>query len=133
MGLTLIRHTTPEVPPGTCYGQTDLDLKPGFAEEAEAVLAALPPAERLITSPLRRCARLAERIGAARGLLPVPEPRLMEMDFGRWEGVPWDRIPRAELDAWAADFDHARPHGGESVAIFAARVEAALSALRDGT
>lgn len=57
----------------------------------------------------------------------------MEMDFGRWEGVPWDRIPRAELDAWAADFDHARPHGGESVAIFAARVEAALSALRDGT
>ena len=41
------------------------------------------------------------------------------MDFGAWEGRPWNAIPRAELDAWAADLLHARPHGGESVAMLA--------------
>ncbi|MEM8547654.1 MAG: histidine phosphatase family protein, partial [Pseudomonadota bacterium] len=38
-----------------------------------------------------------------------------EMDFGRWEGQLWSAVPRAELDAWAADFLDGSPHGGESV------------------
>lgn len=48
------------------------------------------------------------------------------MDFGRWELRPWSEIARAEVDAWAADFEHARPHGGESVAELRDRVAAAL-------
>ena len=52
------------------------------------------------------------------------------MDFGAWEGRPWDAIARAELDAWAADFMDARPHGGESVAMLAARTAAAIAAGR---
>ena len=54
------------------------------------------------------------------------DPRLAEMDFGSWERLRWDAIPRAQLDAWAEDFEHARPHGGESVAMLGARVAAAL-------
>ena len=87
-------------------------------------MAALPRADRLVSSPLERCRRLAERIGAARGLVPVVDERLREFDFGTWEGVPWESIPRAELDAWAADFLHARPHGGESVQMLHERVAA---------
>ncbi|TCO73968.1 alpha-ribazole phosphatase family protein [Rhodovulum euryhalinum] len=122
MGLILVRHTAPDVAPGTCYGRLDLPPGPGFADEAAAVLDAMPPVTRVLTSPLIRCRALAEHIGAARGLPVEVEPRLIEIDFGAWEGLAWDAVPRDELDAWAADFWNARPHGGESVAMFTARV-----------
>ena len=54
------------------------------------------------------------------------------MDFGAWEGLRWDAIPRTELDAWAADLMHARPHGGETVAELAARTRAVLGDLARG-
>ena len=54
------------------------------------------------------------------------DKRLIEMDFGRWEGCLWSEIPRSELDEWANDFLHARPHGGESVAILRIRTREAL-------
>ena len=130
MPLILVRHTRPKVPAGVCYGMTDLELAPTFDDEAAAVVAALPPVERLVSSPLRRCRRLAERIGAARGIAPVFDDRLRELDFGAWEGIAWDAIPRAELDAWAADFFHARPHGGESVHMLRERVGTAIADYR---
>ena len=130
MSVILVRHTRPAVPAGVCYGATDLDLASTFDDEAAAILAELPRAERLVSSPLRRCRRLAERIGAARGIAPVFDERLREFDFGAWEGVPWDDIPRSELDAWAADFLHARPHGGESVRMLRDRVGSAIADYR---
>ena len=126
MALTLLRHTTPAVAPGTCYGRTDLALAESFEAEAEAALADLPEVAHVLTSPLTRCLRLAERVAATRGLRAEVAPLWTEMDFGRWEGVAWSELPRDELDAWAADFYHARPHGGESVADLRDRVAAAL-------
>ena len=128
--LILVRHTRPAIPENVCYGATDLDVAATFEEEAARVIEALPPAERLVTSPLRRCRLLAERIGAARALVPAIDVRLREMDFGAWEGMPWESVPRAELDAWAADFLHARPHGGESVHMLWERAGAALGDYR---
>lgn len=130
MRLILVRHTRPEAADNVCHGATDLEVAATFDEEAARVVAALPAVERLVTSPLRRCMRLAERIGAARGLVPVVDGRMREMDFGRWERVPWNEIDRTELDAWAADFLHARPHGGESVAMVSERVGSALADYR---
>lgn len=127
MRLILIRHTRPAVADNVCYGVTDVDVAPTFEEEAAHVVATLPAVERLVTSPLRRCMRLAERIGAAHGLVPAVDERLREMDFGRWEGLSWEAVERAELDAWAADFLHARPHGGESVRMVIERVGSALA------
>lgn len=126
MSLILLRHTRPEVPEGVCYGRADLPLGGDFAAAAEAILPGLQEVSRVVTSPLSRCSRLAEWIARARDLEPETDMRIAEMDFGSWEQVPWDAVPRAELDAWAADFHGARPHGGESVAMLAARVEAAL-------
>ena len=126
MRLILVRHTRTTAPDNVCYGATDLDVAPTFDEEAARVVAALPAVERLVTSPLRRCVRLAERIGTARGLAPAVDERLREMDFGRWEGLPWDAIDRVALDAWAANFLDARPHGGESVRMVSQRVGSAL-------
>ncbi|TCP40790.1 alpha-ribazole phosphatase family protein [Rhodovulum marinum] len=131
MALSLLRHTAPDVAPGTCYGRLDLAPGPDFAAEAQAVLARLPRATRLMTSPLRRCRALAEHIGAQVGLPVEVEPRLIEIDFGRWEGLAWDAVPRDELDLWAGDFWHARPHGGESVAMFTSRVAGFLADQRE--
>lgn len=127
MGLILVRHTRPKVAAGLCYGQTDLELAGTFANDAAAVLAALPAINRVASSPLQRCRALARYIADARELPLEFDERLMEMDFGAWEGQPWSGIPMSEIDAWDEDFMHARPHGGESVAMFTSRVEAALA------
>ncbi|MEM9179274.1 MAG: alpha-ribazole phosphatase [Pseudomonadota bacterium] len=126
MAVILVRHTTPCVAPGTCYGQTDLPLVDSFEAEADQVLEALPPIAHIVSSPLQRCRHLAEHVAQARGLRIEIEPQLQEMDFGAWEGVAWNEIPRHELDAWAANFLHACPHGGETVARLQARVRQAL-------
>jgi alpha-ribazole phosphatase len=124
--LILLRHTRPEGAAGICYGRTDLALRATFAAEAARLATDLPPLARLVSSPLGRCRRLADRIAAARALRVEVDARIAEMDFGRWEGRRWSEIARADLDAWAADFEGARPHGGESPAMLAARVGAAL-------
>ena len=127
MGLILVRHTRPAVAAGTCYGRLDVGLAETFPKEAEAVLAALPAIRRVISSPLTRCLALARYIAAA-GNLPIEvDERLIELDFGAWEGQPWSQVREADLDAWAQDFMHARPHGGESVAMLRDRVTSALT------
>lgn len=128
MSLILVRHTRPVGGEGLCYGRSDLAPGPDLATAAAALAAALPGFAAVATSPAARCRRLAERLAAARGLAaPTPDPRLAEIDFGAWEGLAWDAVPRGELDAWAADLTHARPHGGESVAMLEARVRDALA------
>jgi alpha-ribazole phosphatase len=127
MALILLRHTRPEGAQGLCYGRTDLGLAAGFDDEAARLATELPQTHRVITSPLSRCASLARHIASVRGLPLLTDPRLMEMDFGTWEGRHWAEIPRPELDAWADDLTGARPHGGETVAELAERAAAALS------
>lgn len=131
MALTLLRHTRPDVGPGLCYGVSDLTLAASFPDEAEALIPGLPVAHRIVTSPLFRCRVLAERLSVHFGCRVTEDVRFREMDFGNWEGRPWSDIPRAEIDAWAADFLHARPHGGESVAMLRERTCEALEAHSD--
>lgn len=126
MALILLRHTRPEGGAGVCYGRTDLVPGAELAREARRLAAQLPPFGAIVSSPLTRCLRLAQALGAARGLPVDCDDRLVELDFGTWEGLPWDKVPRDQLDAWAADLMAARPHGGESVAMLAERVAAAL-------
>ncbi len=123
----LVRHTRPDVAPGVCYGRTDLDVAASFSAEAAPILASLPPAERIVTSPLRRCLHLASHFATQRKLPLTVDRRIQEMDFGRWEGRRWNDIPRREIRAWTLDFLHARPHGGETVAELRARTLEALA------
>ncbi|MDC8759865.1 histidine phosphatase family protein [Janthinobacterium fluminis] len=122
MRLILVRHPKPLVAPGLCYGRTDLAVAPDeLARARDALAATLAPGLPLFSSPLRRCAELAAQLPCAS--LSV-DARLAEIDFGNWEMRSWDDIPRAEVDAWAADVAHYRPGGGESVLQMAARVAA---------
>ena len=129
MAVILLRHTRPEGAAGLCYGRTDLAPAASFPEELSSILKALPEVCRIHSSPLTRCLTLAQGLAEARDLPLSIDPRLIEMDFGTWENTPWDDVPRDQLDDWSADFLHARPHGGESVAMLAARTRDALDAL----
>ena len=65
MEIYLIRHTSVDVPAGYAYGQTDVPLKPTFEEEAEEVKKGLSDHtfDKVWTSPLTRCVRLANYCG----------------------------------------------------------------------
>ncbi|MFT4434958.1 alpha-ribazole phosphatase family protein [Caballeronia sp. 15715] len=123
MDLVLIRHPAVGIDTGICYGRTDVPLLADAAVSARVLsdklaLLKVPAVEGFWhTSPLSRCRLLAEALSPIQA-----DPRLQELDFGAWEGQRWDGLDRAMLDAWAADLEHAREHGGESVAQFAARV-----------
>ncbi|CAM2177116.1 alpha-ribazole phosphatase [Paraburkholderia sacchari] len=138
MDLVLIRHPAVAVETGVCYGKSDVALA-GAADAGAASIAARLAAldvgapQRIETSPLARCASVARVLGQMHdGMAPHEDVRLAEMDFGAWEMERWDAIERAQIDAWAADFEHARAHGGESVAQFYARVSAWFDGLAAG-
>lgn len=128
--LWLVRHAAPLVAPGICYGRLDLAADARATQQAAQALAeALPARAAVRHSPLRRCAQLAEALQRLRPeLVSAPDARLQEMDFGAWEGRPWEALPRAELDAWAADLHGHAPGGGEPLAAMLARVACALEA-----
>jgi len=130
VSIILVRHTRPAVERNVCYGRTDLKLPDSFAEDARRVLDKLQSSDILITSPLHRCRRLAAKIAAEFGMEQKIDDRVREMDFGSWEGRPWSEIPSSELDQWAHDFLHARPHGGESVAMLRERSLNAINEFR---
>lgn len=130
MPVTLVRHTRPEVASDVCYGSTDLQLAESFVTESRAVISALSACDVLVSSPLQRCRILADAISEAFGAAVTVDARLREMDFGRWEGKRWSEIPRNEVAMWSEDFLHARPHGGESVAMLRTRTQAALADYR---
>ena len=121
MRLILVRHPQPLVAAGVCYGSTDLEVAP---EELARTLAALAPrlpaGLPVYSSPLRRCAGLAASLSTT----PIFDARLVEMHFGDWEMRAWDDIPRADVDAWAADLVNYQPGGGESVLGMATRIAA---------
>ena len=129
--LTLVRHTRPAIGDGICYGALDLEVADTFESEASIVLANLARPDVLISSPLQRCQRLAASIADAFDLSIITDERVREMDFGSWEGVPWDDIDRSTIDQWSDDFYQARPHGGESVAQLVTRVQSALNDYRE--
>lgn len=120
MDIHLIRHPRTVAPLGTCYGSLDIEPDPArLADDTTRLAPAIPPNARFVSSPQRRARMLAEALAGAD---VTTDPRLVEMDFGAWEGRPWDDLPRNELDAWAADTGGYTPPGGESVAAVSARV-----------
>lgn len=132
--LWLVRHATPLVESGICYGSLDLAADAADTETAsEALDRALPPNAELVSSPLRRCRQLATALARRRHAAPIRQDmRLAEMDFGAWEGRRWQDIGASALDAWTADFINHAPGGGETVSGFMERVAAALADVPEG-
>ena len=121
----LLRHPRLRGSAGLCYGRRELDLLDPEADIPPIVAALLAwRGAAILTSPSRRCRIVAERLGAGLGSQVRTDARLLELDFGAWEGLAWDAVPRLALDRWAADPLGFAPPGGESGAALVARVTA---------
>ncbi len=131
MAVTLLRHTLPAIDLKTCYGRQDVDVAHSFIEEAAAAAATLHPPDKIISSPLQRCQKLARFVAETFSMQSSVDIRLQEMDFGLWEGQFWQDIPAHELETWRQDFLNARPHQGESVQMLNDRVASVLEDYRD--
>ena len=135
MKLWVVRHAKPLLPSGVCYGSTDVRAEDQATQQAAENLAAvLPHGLTVRSSTLQRCEHLSTYLRRLRpDLILKTDPRIAEMHFGAWEGRPWADLPKTEIDAWAADFAHHRPGGGDDVQAFMRRVHAALAdELRSG-
>ncbi|HET6254061.1 MAG TPA: alpha-ribazole phosphatase family protein [Puia sp.] len=127
--IYLIRHTTPAVARGMCYGQTDLDVTASFHEEAGLIRRHLPgDIASVYSSPLRRCTLLADELYPGRPLRLMGE--LMEIHCGEWEMRAWDELPPEDVNPWMADFVRVRIPGGESYLDLHERVTRCWDAIR---
>lgn len=130
-GLILVaRHPRPRIAGRICYGRTDVPLaEPAALGAAALIAAAVDPIERIVSSPSSRALLVAREVARETGAPLRSDDRLLEMDFGVWEGRPWAALPRAEIDAWAADPIGYGVPGGESVAAMLLRVRRAWTGI----
>lgn len=113
MEIYLIRHTTPDIAKGICYGQTDLNITETFEDETAAIIPYLPKnIQSVYSSPLQRCKKLAESLFPNHSIELHTD--LMELNCGSWEMLEWNAIPKPEIQAWMDDFIHVSVPGGES-------------------
>jgi len=115
MEIYLIRHTTPKVDKGICYGASDLEVVESFREEALAISKVLPTYHtniRVISSPLIRCKQLADFISSSE--VVEIEERFKEMNFGDWELQAWKSIDPKIMKNWFVNFVTLPCPNGES-------------------
>ncbi len=131
-GLIFVaRHPRPRIAGRICYGRTDVPLAEPPETGAAALLKAIgeDPVERIVSSPLSRALLVAQAAARSTGAPLHTDDRLTEIDFAAWEGRLWSALPRAEIDAWAADPLRYRPGGGESVEQVLRRVRRAWTGI----
>jgi probable phosphomutase (TIGR03848 family) len=100
----------------------------GAAQAAKLVerLAGVPLAE-IVCSPMERCAQTVAPLAADRGLTPVTEPELSEVDYGSWTGSALKNLVKEPL--WRVVQAHPSAAvfpGGEGMAGMQARAVAAV-------
>ncbi|HUL99538.1 MAG TPA: histidine phosphatase family protein [Mycobacterium sp.] len=121
--LTLVSHAMtdamsagrfPTDEPLNAVGLRQVDAGVGFGATEFAA----------VSGPEQRCRQTAQLLG----LRPTVEPRLADLDCGRWRGEMLDGVPSADLAVWLADPTTA-PNGGESVVDLMDRVSGWLGSL----
>lgn len=129
MKLTLVRHTSVDVPKGICYGITDVPVSTEFRNEMEQIRQKLAEQKfyAVFSSTLRRCTLLAAALVKDQNI--HQDDRLTELNFGDWELTSWDSIfESAAGKAWFADYANISCPNGES---FAEQIERARAFLSD--
>jgi len=113
--LTLVSHAMtdamaagrfPDDEPLNALGQRQIDAG---VDQREAEVA--------VSAPERRARHTAELLG----LQPRVEPRLADLDVGRWRGHELAAVQPEQLATWLSEPD-STPHGGESVVALITRV-----------
>jgi broad specificity phosphatase PhoE len=133
MRLLLLRHTRVAASwRHRCYGRSEAPLGAEGLAAAHRLATLVPAASALHASPSRRSGLLAGLVARRLGLAIRWDRRLLERDFGRWEGQSWEAIWQAEGSAMDGMIDapgRFRPGGGETTDELAARARAWLAGL----
>jgi broad specificity phosphatase PhoE len=100
-------------------GRSDIPLSDAGRRQAKSLAENLKPIsfEALYTSPLVRAFETARLIADSVGLEPIPDSRLVELDYGQWEGRTLADIMQNDAQAfraWDAKPAQHAPPGGES-------------------
>jgi broad specificity phosphatase PhoE len=116
---------------GRIQGQIDIELDEIGLQQAQRIADRLErePIAAIYSSPLVRARSTAEAIAARFGLLVIPDPRLMEYDFGVISGMTWDEVTANHpelVNRWLEDPWAVPVAGSEGRVNFAARVKSAL-------
>ncbi len=129
--LWLVRHARPLIDTERCYGRLDIAADAQATKQAaQDLLRSLRPLHgqlQICHSPLQRCRQLALDLQALEpDFASSADGRLLEMDFGHWEGMRWNDIGEGAISAWAQDLALHAPGDGESLADMLQRVHEAL-------
>lgn len=124
--LHLVRHGAAAGVGGRAVGHTDPPLAEAGRVAVEALAATWrgPAPGLLLASDLARAAGSAAVLAAAWRIDAVTDPRLRELDFGAWDGRPWEEIHHADgerLARWGARWWEVATPGGEGWADLAER------------
>lgn len=129
--LDLLRHGETELGGGLRGSLDDALTEKGWQQMREAVMEQ-GPWDRLVSSPLQRCARFAEELAGQYGLPLEFDRNLQELHFGDWEGQSAAALMETDAEAlglfWADPYSFTPPEG-EPVADFSARVLSAVARL----
>jgi alpha-ribazole phosphatase len=131
MFVGLLRHG--EAEGGNVYrGRSDDPLSETGWTQMRLATAELSQWDRIVSSPLQRCAAFAGELSSSRGIPLTLEAGLAEIDFGAWEGRSaaelMETAPQALADFWRDPLNHPPP-GGESLVRFRERVVEAWETL----
>jgi broad specificity phosphatase PhoE len=122
--IAFVRHgETPPNRAGLLLGRSDAALTDRGRAQADRLAEAFAGLDvaRVITSPLRRARDTAAPIAAACGRAVGVDDRLIEIDYGEWEGRPLADLPTDVVARWRRDGGFAPP-SGESLEVVADRV-----------
>lgn len=132
MKIYLIRHGETSLNKKGCYyGKTDAVLSKKGIEQAEYLKKIFMPIsfDYVVASPLVRAYNTAQIVLGEREQEIFGDSRLMEQDFGIFEGLTYEKLCStypAELEQWNKEFSSYRIPEGESFLDVRRRVEAFL-------
>jgi broad specificity phosphatase PhoE len=124
--ISFVRHgETPHNREGRLQGRADLALTERGLDQAARLAQrfAASTIAKVVSSPLRRAQQTAEAIAVVCGCEVEVDERLIELDYGEWDGRLLTDVRGPRGIAWFADPEFAPP-GGESLVAVTGRVEA---------
>jgi broad specificity phosphatase PhoE len=123
--LLLVRHGRTEAnAAGRLLGRSDIPLDDLGRAQAASLAASIESVDRVVSSPLQRTRETAAAFGA-----PVEvDERLVELDYGDFDGRAFGDLPAGTWEQWRSDPGFTPP-GGESLEELGSRVRACLDEL----
>lgn len=131
--IYLIRHCEADGNTrGVLQGRSDCDISGNSAKQLDLVSLRLRnvPFDAFYSSPLKRAYKTARAINQYHNLTIHTDPRLTEIDMGKWEGRSWASIEEenpAMLTVWNENPGNFQAPGGESIRQVCERMWAAAS------